>query len=61
MAEDSSIQTEIRPNRRRHMNPLAVRFTIFSFIIVLLAIGLSVAVVHESRAVHPYQAGVIFR
>ena len=47
--------------RRIHVHRTAVRFTIFSIMIVLLAIGFSAAVVHENRGVLPYQRGVVFR
>lgn len=43
------------------MNTLAIRFTIFSLLIVAFAIGLALAVVHENRSVGLYQSGVVFR
>lgn len=43
------------------MNRMAIRFTIFSLTIALLAIGLGTAVTHKSRVVMPYQSGVVFR
>jgi hypothetical protein len=43
------------------VNTLAIRFTIFSLLIVAFAVGLALAVVHENRAVEPYQNGVVFR
>jgi len=43
------------------MNTLAIRFTIFSLLIVAFAVGLSLAVVHENRSAPPYQSGVVFR
>ena len=43
------------------MHRLAIRFTIFSLMIVLLALGFATAVIHDHRAVLPYQSGVVFR
>ncbi len=43
------------------MNRIAIRFTIFSLAIALLAIGFSAAVIHENRGILPYQTGVVFR
>ena len=43
------------------MQRLAIRFTIFSLMIGLLAIGFAGAVIHENRGVLPYQSGVVFR
>lgn len=43
------------------MNPMAVRFTIFSLLIVLLSIGFAAAVLHENRGVGAYQSGITFR
>jgi len=61
MAEKDRIKRKATRHRRTHMNRLAVRFTVFSLLIVLLAIGLAAAVIHENRGVMPYQTGVVFR
>ena len=61
MANQTPLKQKVRRNRGHSVNTLAIRFTIFSLLIVAFAVGLALAVVHENRAVEPYQNGVVFR
>jgi hypothetical protein len=62
MANQKTSKRKVRRNREMPVNTLAIRFTIFSLLIVAFAIGLSLAVVHDNRSAdEPYQSGVVFR
>ena len=54
-------EIERPPAPEEDMQRVAIRLTIFSLMIGLLAIGFAGAVTHESRGVLPYQSGVVFR